>query len=405
MDEQYERFLNAFIVLLDYFPRTKRGNWFLSGQTLVDFITLKRIPAKAEVGLINCKPEDFIERSNAYYPKRTKINDHKYVIEMFGHVLKVRLNPDVDKRLIIAPEDIIEPVRRKDTTLSKDGTWRYLLNPMEKYALPIPYRAGEYLDTTRPLWFKDIKHKEQKYNKNLDFFTPKRRENAVELMRLLQECATTAGFPRYIFPGFGTLLGIIREGGFISTDRDLDHCIQGDKITARQEERFLQEISKVREIPDEFDNMIVYTKGLYQGRKRSPQRRGDDDRFLWTSCGHKRIKGPSEGVKSCIWKFFNWDGYAWHSKGRKWISRKKFNMQKFSYSPEDEAIAKGLPAKYMDKFTQIKFHGLDINVPEMTGSCLDEWYPGWARPKKGASAKKNVLIIPSWEDKNTWRYA
>ena len=307
-------------------------------------------------------------------------------------------NTDIKKAWLVAPPDEMKRIREKDHSLSVWGTWGYHLDEMDRYVFQIPFYTGAYLDNVKPLWFTKVKYKKRDTSEN-KWFTKKRTENAIELMELLHGCAKKAGFPQYFFVGFGTLLGIIREGDFIGSDKDMDHCIAGYKINKQKEEKFLIEIARAREIDGR-----MYPRGLYEGRCRKPQRRKDNKRFLWTSVGHKKIHGE-KGVKSCIWKFFEHDKFAWHGKGGKWIHARKFDPARWQYDFTDEALAKGLEYEYVQKFVQIKFKGIKVNVPKLAGHCLDTWYPGWARPKKGASRKKYVLIIPEWKNKKTWRMA
>ena len=48
------------------------------------------------------------------------------------------------------------------------------------------------------------------------------------------------------------------------------------------------------------------------------------------------------------------------------------------------------------------FHGVPVNVPKLAGHVLDDWYPGWARPKKDKSSDKKLLVIPKWGTPKGW---
>ena len=402
------------------FTRKKIGAWFLDGQTLINFIINRKVSLNnpLEIGLCEVNEKQLIDASKKMDTKIKKL-DGKYEITVFKtseyqvpkvHVKLYNKLPQVEGEDVIrCPDNKIDLFREKDSEMSQWGTWNYNINPLYKYAFPVPYRVGAFLDITRPGWFKDLNHDPRPNGPEI-FFNPTRTKNAVNLMKMLHECAKTAGFRDYIFPGFGTLLGIIREGDFIQSDRDMDHCIMGPKITKIQEERFLVEVAKERESVEAWvseNNSIKMhlPKGLFEGRRRNPKRRKDNGRFLWTSCGHLK-PSSQQGCKSCVWKFFEHDGYAWHSKGTKWVNGRKFDEGEFNYDPTTtQAIAKGIRVEYVQEFTQIQFNGIKINVPVLSGHCLDAWYPGWARPRSGASRKINVLIIPDWNKKKGWFFA
>jgi len=383
------------------------GIWFLDGQTLVDFVTNGNINMKRiEIGLLGVNEKQFIEGCAVMRNEVKKIGNVYETIVYHAPEYKipkvyVKLYRDFPSDIICSPENIRETLRGKDPCMSQSGTWNYLIDELQKYALPVPYKTGTFLDMTQPLWFKDVSHTKDRTGGE-KFFNTIRTQNAVALMKMLHEAAATAGFPEHIFPGFGTLLGIIREGDFIQSDRDMDHCIMGNNISKLQEERFLVEVAKERYITDAQGVKRFFPKGLYEGRKRKPKRRHDNGRFLWTSCGHLKPHSQ-QGCKSCIWKFFNWDGYAWHSKGSKWVQRRKFNDEEFNYDlGNTDAIAKGIKAEYLREFTKMQFKGITINVPKLAGSVLDAWYPGWGRARSGASRKIDVMIVPKWNESKGW---
>lgn len=394
MDENTERFYNY---LIHFFDGLRRVNaiWYLDKETLAEFVCNKKFPEKIQIGLIKITPEYFVERCEAFNVRCVAENNKEFRIVIFGKPVNVKIYTDIPPEFIINIQEPEFESSSKDQNLSKEGIWRYTISELHSYNFPVPYKSGSYLDMILPLWFTKIKYVE-KENTHNKFFTSKRIGNALELMALLKECATVAGFPEYIFPGFGTLLGIIRENNFILNDRDLDHCIMGNKITKEQEEKFLIEVARQRTIDGK-----LYLKGLYEGRKRAPQRRRDNGRFLWTSCGHKHIHGES-GVKSCVWKFFEHNGYMWHSKGRKWINPRKFNKRVSGIDYREDAIAKGMPKHLLNEFIQMDFHGIKINVPKLAGGCLDFWYPGWMRPKAEKSSAKYVMVIPEWNNPKGW---
>lgn len=399
--EKFERFTNTMICNFDNIIKAKDGMWFLDKDTLIEFICNKRLKEPIHLGLIGCSEEKFRTRMGRFEIKNN--GNNKYTLSMMDYNINVTLYKDLNKDLIRAPQEEFERhIKKHDTAMSVHGIWRYNIDGTHWYHLPVPYKVGTFLDNTQPLWFTKIKYIDDMEISNDVFFTEKRTENAVELMGLLRDCADKAGFGNYIFPAFGTLLGIIREGKFINSDRDLDHGIAGWKISREQEERFITEVARERTILDKNNNPVKYLQGLYTGRCRKPQRRSDNNRFLWTSVGHKKVHSQ-KGCKSCVWKFFLHKDFAWHSKGKKWISDRKFNMDAFEYSGETQAIAKGMPASCLEEFIEMEFKGIKINVPKLSGHCLDAWYPGWARPRREKSSKKNILIITKWNEENKWK--
>lgn len=393
MTDEYERFVNFFIHFFDNMTNIYKCAWFLDKQTLVDIVCNRRVTGKIHVGIINCKMKYIHERAASFDTKT--INEKECIEIIIQNIpVEIKLYDGIDE-IICASQEDIDQIRKRDSSMALNGVWRLNLSLFHWYNFPVPYKTGTYLDKIMPLWFTKIEH--SRYNEDANrFFNVTRTGNALELMGLLKECAVTAGIGEYIFPGFGTLLGIIREGGFIGTDRDLDHCIMGNKITEEQENKFLKEVGRSRIINDK-----LYPKGLHEGRWRNPSRRKDTDRFLWTSCGHKKIKSQ-EGVKSCIWKMFEHDEIIWHSKGGRWVHPAKFRKRKLNLEYTEDAVAKGIEAKYLNEFIEMDFKGIKINVPKLAGSVLDAWYSGWPIPKNVQSSDKILMIIPDWGEPKKW---
>lgn len=403
-----DNLINQLICFFEKFNAHKIGTWFLDRETLLEFVINNRITGKIQIGIIECKKEAFQKKCESFGVSWEKKSESKKKVEYGVKIsvldgrgkkevpMEVRLYKELDRGLICAPQQVIDDIQKqRDTTMSRWGTWKFQMVYNKWFNPSIPYKFGTILDMEMPDWINKVKYVEKENPNKENFFTGKRVENALELMTLLRECAIKAEIEDYLFVGFGTLLGIAREGDFIQTDRDLDHCIMGPHVTQKAEEVFLQEIARARTIKGK-----VYPKGLYEGRKKTPLRRRDNTRFLWTSCGHKRVHGQ-KGIKSCVWKWFRHDGYDWHSKGRRWVNTNKF--QEYNFKMTEDAIAKGIPKGLLDKFIEIDFKGIKVNIPLKVGSCLDVWYPGWARPKKGASEKKHVLVIPSWKNPYSWK--
>ena len=375
------------------------GTWFLDRKCLLEYVINNRIIDKPQIGIIGTDEKTFEHKCQTFrmgYKLEESCKQYStYRTKLNNVTIEVRLYYLLDKKLICAPGVYVQEQNKRVMNMYKTGTWRFQIAYNKPYAPPIPYKFGTLMDIEMPNWITKVKH-EKKENPNQEqWIVGKRAENALELMSLLRECAIKAKIQDYFFVGFGTLLGIVREGDFIAKDKDMDHCVQSEFVTMDQEEIFLREIAKQRTI-----NGKVYPKGLYEGRCRKPLRRRDTDRFLWSSCGHKKVHGQ-KGVKSCIWNWFKHDGYDWHSKGRRWVNFRKFKG--FSTNYTEDAIAKGTLTGYLNEFVEVKFKGITVNVPKKSGSVLDEWYPGWARPKSEKSSKKNIMIIPSWKNKNTWK--
>ena len=211
------------------------------------------------------------------------------------------------------------------------------------------------------------------------------RDNALSLFSSLIDCSREAGIQDAFFPGFGTLLGIIREGNIKSHDHDLDMCILRDKITKEQEEKYYNACEK---------------RKLFRYRKRIEKR--TNGRYEWISlCPVPREK---EGVKSCNWFFFEHKGYMWHTKGKGWV--RKFDKQRYEFDDSYHSVGKGIDAGLFDTLIDcpVDFFGLSFKIPLKYGTILDEWYPNWAFPKRGgASSRQRVLVIKDWGDKNTWK--
>ncbi|HUX56355.1 MAG TPA: hypothetical protein VMV77_05245 [Bacteroidales bacterium] len=393
MTEKTERLFNSMIV---FFDRFVKGTWFLDKKTLQEFICNRRVCGEIHIGLVGAEAKDLKTQCERFNYSIDGGKGDKFKVVIWGNIVHVKLYPEMFTDYIKCKGDRHTYLLKKEETMSNKGTWRYNVQIDKPYSFPVPYKMGSFLDTIQPGWFLDFKHKEPEET-NDRFFVPKRVKNAIELMGLLHECAEEAGFRESFFPGFGTLLGIVREGGFISGDTDMDHCIMGPHITKDQEDVFLYELGRSRKVGNK-----VYPSGLWTGRERAPQRRKDNGRLLWTSCGHKKISAE-KGVKSCVWKFFEHYNIAWHSKGGKWVNPRKFTGEILNFDPSIQAVAKGMPARFLSEFTTMKFKGININVPKLAGHCLDAWYPGWARPKKDKSAKDIVMIIPKWKNPKGWK--
>ena len=237
------------------------------------------------------------------------------------------------------------------------------------------------------------------------WITGKRRKNALEQLDKMMYCGRKAGIYHAMTPGFGTLLGIVMIWDFLPNDHDCDICIDHDKITASQEKEYLRLCKREGLFKDEDITKEMRKAGKLKDdewnafRNKGPTRDGNG-RFLWFSLGARDIM-KDNGVKCCNWFTFSHNGYTWHTKGRGWL--RKISEPKYGSKPNDAAIAKGCPSRFYGNYRQIDFHGIQLNMPEFSGSLSDFWYGGWHLERKGGqSAKKAILNIPDWGRPEKW---
>jgi hypothetical protein len=188
----------------------------------------------------------------------------------------------------------------------------------------------------------------------------KLRNTALQLSRQV-ECAKSAGIYDAMFLAFGSLLGYVRNGGFISGDDDMDVGFVSEMITSQQEEEYIRLVgTPTREFPEH---------GLFEYR-REMARRDDNNRLFWISV---RGKPAGECFKCCHWFFWKQQGYAWHCKGR-------------------GAAVKGMPEAFLEIGPEIEFLGVKIHAPRFTGSMLDLWYTDWYTPRAGGCSAKKIIL-------------
>jgi hypothetical protein len=108
-------------------------------------------------------------------------------------------------------------------------------------------------------------------------------------------------------------------------------------------------------------------------------------------------------VKACNWFWFRYSGFAWHSKGGRWVNNHKFNHSQHSYRDTDEALALGIPEILVENLIEVDFEGVKVKMPLLSGSCCDWWYPGWDLRGNGSSARKALLVVGKWSEQKTWR--
>lgn len=233
------------------------------------------------------------------------------------------------------------------------------------------------------------------------YFNEKRKALAMETLKTCYDCAAKAGIRKYLFVNFGLLLGIVRENDFIPHDNDVDLCVLMDRITPQQQLKYFKlleenELFFARKKYSFVKHKDGFSKNLIGSEHATSDKKVH---MTWFSL-RKRKSYP----KFCHWFMFPWNGYYWHTKAGKWVSRRKFDPQKFGYNSSDDAILKGMPERDLKELMEIDFKGLKINIPKRYGSVLDWCYPGWLVPKKGgASSKKTVCIVRNWDEKKSWK--
>ena len=216
-------------------------------------------------------------------------------------------------------------------------------------------------------------------------------EAAEQQLVKLFDIARKVGIYHAMFINFGTLLGYVRENGLIAHDDDTDISIRSDWITRRQEQDFYDELTK----QDMF---------LYRARKAFRPTSNGEGRFLWLS-----LKMASPGTKSCCWFMFPWKSHLYHCKGKRWLRKIGLKPAVRKLLPKNgeglaqyQSIMKGNSLHCFDKLKEVRFLGTRVNIPYRAGTLLDEFYPDWAVPGKGSSARFRSVLIRDWMDESSW---
>jgi hypothetical protein len=378
------------------------GIWFLTGPSLAEFCCNRRvnIDGTVYIGMIGVTVEQIISRFSSFnvtlkeqFPDAVRCTCYGLNFEIGcysryrkGFVSCVHFNHIVHMDWLLCSPETCQEIRIKNNCMA-DGMWRVPLSEYEAIEFRLPYMIGAVLDAWKLDWWKGIEHDSSIWRFNDVFFDKKRTANGIELINQMYACAKKAKIDHAMFIGFGTALGLVRHGGFIPSDRDMDMCIVADWITVEQALEYVR---------------ICKESGLGEHRWVTPQCREDTGMPLWFSLGPKNPVSES-GIKSCNWFWFSHGGYWWHSKGGMWVSPTKFSKKKTQYNPTDAAIAKGIPASCLTSLVDASFLGAPVKAPDCLGACLDHWYPCWPAPHEGASAHEWVMVIEKWEEENTWR--
>jgi hypothetical protein len=413
MNEGFERFVNMFTC---FFGRI--GTWFLYGESLANMVCNQTISSAdgVEVATFDVTPDDFLSRCATFQAQPERLGKRLYRVTLMNCVMKVHLflkeqngsyvadnGLTLKKEWIMLDEAQREEVMTKDRTMKSNGLWGYQIEQEAPYVVMLPYFYGTVLDNWKRLWWKDMEHNILEKYHGEQFFSDMRRRNADELLSKLLECGEKAGIRDSMWPGFGFTLGVVMVGDYIPHDRDIDMCLMSDEFSKEKEDAYLEELHKPHNFFDTKNPGREIERHFFEKRERAPVRRTDTERAVWCSLGPKSIT-HEDGIKSCQWFWFDYQGFSWHTKGGLWLDPQKFNQATFQWSNNDDACCKGIPSELVKSFETISFHGIDLRIPTLAGSCCDWWYPGWHLNKGGASRKLTVLIVGNWKKKNTWRF-
>jgi hypothetical protein len=214
----------------------------------------------------------------------------------------------------------------------------------------------------------------------------KKVERLKEQFALQMQCAKNAGIYDVCFLAFGSLLGYVRERGFIGHDNDMDVAFLGDEITKGQMYNYISELNKPTKIEKDLIEKYgrpVHPRGLYAYRKNHT-RNHETGKFFWTTL---RMHPRTDGYKCCNWFMFEHKGYMYHHKG-------------------GEAKVKGLPARYIKEIGhEVEYLGTKVHIPRYAGACLDFWYPDWDTPRSDVSKSEGrELKVKDWAKPNEWEF-
>lgn len=399
MNTNFDSFVNYLTVFLD-----RAGPWFLMGNSLAHFVCSGTIEncGRVEIGLLEPNLERLKERFEAYGVRSSQCGEDLFEFDRDGYTVELQLyyrsrkslfscrarGIDLQLNQIKAPDDEVDELRAKRPDMAGSGFWRRQIDERSAISLSLPYLYGGILDQTQPGWYARTPRRAFPTSGDI-FFDDRRKANGRALISGLYGAAETAGIADRLFIGFGTLLGYVMFGDFIPKDRDMDMCILSDGLTPEQTDKYAE---------------AAYQVDTMKPSRWETSKRDDNGKMLWFSVGYKNPLSE-QGVKSCNWFFYSWNGFWWHSKGGRWVNPRKMNQAKVGYNLSDAAIGLGQLAGTIGSLVSVDFNGIRVNIPNNPGACCDHWYPGWSPNGDGASAHRFVMVVKSWADENSWRMA
>jgi len=213
---------------------------------------------------------------------------------------------------------------------------------------------------------------------------------------LQMQCARNVGIYDQCFLAFGSLLGYVRERGFISHDNDMDVGFLGDNLTVKQMKAYISELARPSVIPENVtkylnsldtsgflrdDGRPKHPRGLY-GYREHTETNHHTGKLFWTTL---RTFPRSMGYKCCNWFMFEHKGYVYHHKGQ-------------------DSKVKGIPSRYISEIgPEVEYLGTKVHIPRNAGACLDFWYPDWNTPRSAVSKSEGQLLkVKRWDDPNKW---
>ena len=365
--------LHGFLIFLNRAP----GTWWLTGDSLLRWVTQRKLKEPIHIAM-TCDFSHF----EAYRMERK-----------LGVKYKVKFDSKLDKNVVPNKREMEKFTNRE--YLTDVGLWRQRIDETQPYMVQLPFRYGEYLDSTILFWWLGTDKSTKIPVTKQVWFTPERKKNAYELIRLMYECADRAGMRDALYINFGTLLGYVKFGDIIPYDNDLDMGIMASRTTPENIRKFIEEIKRPFQIGKQ-----KFPHGLGENMFRFSNNIPGLGYPSWLSVGHRSIMNDN-GVKSCIWIMFEHSNHVFHSKGDHWVSKAKFPG--FQIEKTDAALALGQPAYTLQDFTEIDFHGVKVNAPVNAGSCCSWWYDDFAAFGEGSSRHKVILAIKDWNNKRSWR--
>ena len=214
---------------------------------------------------------------------------------------------------------------------------------------------------------------------------------------LQMQCAKNEGIYDQCFLAFGSLLGYVRERGFIGHDNDMDLGILADNLTVKQINRYVAELLKPTVIPRKLVKFLnslemngyidretgrpKHPRGLY-GYREHTEKNVITGKLFWTTI---RAFPKSVGYKCCNWFMFEHKGYMYHHKGQ-------------------DSKVKGIPTGFINEIgPEVEYLGTKVHIPRNAGACLDFWYPDPMTPRSAVSKSEGqILKVKRWDDPNKW---